>query len=191
MFFTYVFGRVVERNHGVWTTWAVYIACGASEPSLMVEKKGACRVTMGTGCCGSHENRRVMDRASMSVAWELCSGLTRLRPAYTCPRTLPLHVRPAAAAALAWWLIPAKAGLLTSAAPAAAWGLFLVGVGIPRLAKKPLEVACLAPFAFAATTGRWAAAGVAGMELGEGGGGNWRQAAWRPRSGRVVHPGPA
>ncbi|PNW76140.1 hypothetical protein CHLRE_12g546200v5 [Chlamydomonas reinhardtii] len=95
VFFTYVFGRVVERNHGVWTTWAVYIACGAT------------------------------------------------------------------AAALAWWLIPAKAGLLTSAAPAAAWGLFLVGVGIPRLAKKPLEVACLAPFAFAATTGRYAHASAA------------------------------
>ncbi|KAG2433848.1 hypothetical protein HXX76_008204 [Chlamydomonas incerta] len=100
VFFTYVFGRVVERNHGVWATWVVYIACGAT------------------------------------------------------------------AAALAWWLIPAKAGLLTSAAPAAAWGLFLVGVGIPRLAKKPLEVACLAPFAFAATAGRYSHASTALMTDG-------------------------
>ncbi|GFR47922.1 hypothetical protein Agub_g9724 [Astrephomene gubernaculifera] len=89
VFFTYVFGRVVERNHGVIATWAVYLACGT------------------------------------------------------------------AAAALSWWLLPAKAGLLSSAAPAAAWGLFLVGVGLPRLRSKPLEVACLAPFACLATLARY------------------------------------
>ncbi|KAG2484401.1 hypothetical protein HYH03_016815 [Edaphochlamys debaryana] len=90
VFFIYVFGRVVERNHGSIATWAVYISCGM------------------------------------------------------------------AAAALAWWMLPAKAVMLSSAAPAAAWGMFLVGVGLPRLSKKPLEVACLAPFAFAATTSRYA-----------------------------------
>lgn len=29
VFFTYIFGRVVERNHGSLATWAVYISCGA------------------------------------------------------------------------------------------------------------------------------------------------------------------
>ncbi len=69
--------------------------------------------------------------------------------------THPALFRPLpAAAALAWWLLPAKAALLSSAAPAAAWGLFLVGVALPRLPAKPLEVLCLAPFACAATLAR-------------------------------------
>lgn len=89
VFFTYIFGRVVERSHGAVATWATYLSCGA------------------------------------------------------------------AAAALAWWMLPAKAALLSSAAPAAAWGLFLVGVALPRLPAKPLEVLCLAPFACAATLARY------------------------------------
>ncbi|KXZ53281.1 hypothetical protein GPECTOR_7g1175 [Gonium pectorale] len=95
VFFTYIFGRVVERNHGSVATWAVYIACGM------------------------------------------------------------------AAAALAWFMLPTKAALLSSAAPAAAWGLFLVGVGFPRLSRKPLEVACMAPFALTATTARYSALSTA------------------------------
>ncbi|GLC34790.1 hypothetical protein PLESTB_001164600 [Pleodorina starrii] len=105
VFFTYVFGRVVERNHGSLATWVVYLTCGA------------------------------------------------------------------AAAALAWWMLPAKSALLSSAAPAAAWGLFLVGLGLPRLTKKPLEVVCLAPFALTATVSRYSPlAGLLvqdGMALGQ------------------------
>ncbi|EFJ45266.1 hypothetical protein VOLCADRAFT_118445 [Volvox carteri f. nagariensis] len=101
VFFTYIFGRVVERNHGSLATWIVYVLCGA------------------------------------------------------------------AAAALAWWLLPAKsAALLSSAAPAASWGLFLVGIGLPRLTKKPLEVACLLPFTFAATVSRYSP--LAGLLAHEG-----------------------
>ncbi|GLI64712.1 hypothetical protein VaNZ11_008072, partial [Volvox africanus] len=100
VFFTYIFGRVVERSHGSLATWVVYATCGA------------------------------------------------------------------AAAALAWCLLPAKAALLSSAAPAAAWGLFLVGIGLPRLSKKPLEVACLLPFTFAATVSRYSP--LSGLMVYEG-----------------------
>ncbi|GIL49482.1 hypothetical protein Vafri_5811 [Volvox africanus] len=100
VFFTYIFGRVVERSHGSLATWLVYATSGA------------------------------------------------------------------AAAALAWCLLPAKAALLSSAAPAAAWGLFLVGIGLPRLSKKPLEVACLLPFTFAATVSRYSP--LAGLMVYEG-----------------------
>ncbi|GIL73623.1 hypothetical protein Vretimale_5491 [Volvox reticuliferus] len=100
VFFTYIFGRVVERSHGSLATWVVYATCGT------------------------------------------------------------------AAAALAWCLLPAKAALLSSSAPAAAWGLFLVGIGLPRLTKKPLEVACLLPFTFAATISRYSP--LAGLMVYEG-----------------------
>lgn len=47
----------------------------------------------------------------------------------------------------ALWMFPAKTAALVTASSAGAAGLFVVGLLLPRLHRKPLEVACLAPFA--------------------------------------------
>eukprot|EP00195_Chlamydomonas_chlamydogama_P015780 CAMPEP_0202907982 /NCGR_PEP_ID=MMETSP1392-20130828/44450_1 /ASSEMBLY_ACC=CAM_ASM_000868 /TAXON_ID=225041 /ORGANISM="Chlamydomonas chlamydogama, Strain SAG 11-48b" /LENGTH=242 /DNA_ID=CAMNT_0049597091 /DNA_START=414 /DNA_END=1142 /DNA_ORIENTATION=+ len=48
---------------------------------------------------------------------------------------------------LAIFMLPAEAPLsAVSAAPAGMLGVFMVGVLVPRLFRKPLEVACLTPF---------------------------------------------
>lgn len=60
----------------------------------------------------------------------------------------------AGASALACWLVPTKAGVVSTAAPAACFGLFVAGILLPRLMRKTWEVVCLTPFAYMATVGR-------------------------------------
>ena len=55
---------------------------------------------------------------------------------------------------MACWLFPAKVAAVSVASSAGVLGLFMVGLLIPRLMRKPLELACLAPFAILATSKR-------------------------------------
>ena len=55
---------------------------------------------------------------------------------------------------MAWWILPTKANVTSVAGPAAALGLFVVAIALPRLTRKPLEVACLTPFTFMSVAGR-------------------------------------
>ena len=55
--------------------------------------------------------------------------------------------------AMVLWAIPKAAckAALPFASSAGVLGLFVAGIALPRLFRKPLEVACLAPFVLSAT----------------------------------------